>query len=103
MPRLAGWHRAELLHRALYERQMYFMEFFGFYAGNHITELDERPQALQDAVIRYWLARSAPNDVFLWNVGFEVGEYQSVPSWPAPTPLWRAEFAGGKPGPPTSS
>lgn len=83
IPRLQGWHYAENgLYKEAYNKNIYLYEFLGFYAGNKFYLLHKKPISFQNKVIKYWLARTAPNYIFLYNIGFELAEYVNVPSWP---------------------
>ncbi len=82
-PRLQGWHFAENgLYKEAYDNNIYIYEFLGFYAGNKFYLLHQKSTSFQNKVLKYWLARTAANYIFLYNIGFELAEYVSVPSWP---------------------
>ena len=114
-PRLQGWHHMEEgLWQKCYEQGIYVFEFWGFYGGNEHYDLHKkritisdtqgipflncirnkvskylkRGTAYQNRVIKYWLSRTAPYYIFLYNIGFELPEYVNVPSWP----VERAQF-----------
>jgi len=114
-PRLEGWHHMEEgLWQKCYEQGIYVFEFWGFYGGNKYYDLHnkgipflnkegipflnkvrnrvgkylKRGTAYQNRVIKYWLSRTAPYYIFLYNIGFELPEYVNVPSWP----VERAQF-----------
>lgn len=81
-PRLKGWHYAEArLYKELYSNNVYLYDFLGFYGGNSLYDLHKRPVFLQDKVIKYWLTRTAPNYIFIYNIGFELPEFVNVPWW----------------------
>lgn len=83
IPRMVGWHLMENgLWKELYEQEVYYFEFWGFYGGNQFVNLDKKSKAFQNKVLRYWILRTAPYYIFLYNIGFELEEYVSVPSWP---------------------
>jgi hypothetical protein len=89
IPRLQGWHIQEKeLFKAVYEQDVYLYDWAGFYAGNGWIDLHEKPKSLQNEVIKYSLLRTAPYFFYLYNIGFELPEYVSVPSWP----VERAQF-----------
>lgn len=88
IPRLRGWHVLERQYQAAYEQEMYLYEFAGFYGGNNFINLHQKPMSFQKKVIKYWLARTAPYYIFLYNVGFELQEYVSVPLWTLRRASW---------------
>jgi hypothetical protein len=82
-PRLAGWHYAEKgLFKEAFEEEVYIYEFLGFYGGNSLYNLHNQSISFQNKVVKYWMSRTAPYYMFLYNIGFEMEEYTSVPSWP---------------------
>ena len=82
IPRMQGWRLLENgLFKILYEENIYFYDWSGFYAGNGWITLHTKPRAFQDKVIKYWLARTAPYFFYIYNIGFELPEYVDIPSW----------------------
>lgn len=82
-PRLEGWHLLENgLYQEAYEEEVYLYEWDGFYSGNGLYDLHSRPDSFRQNVLKYWLARTAPYYMFLFNIGFELPEYSNVPEWP---------------------
>ena len=82
-PRLQGWHLLENgLYQAAYDQELYLYQWDGFYSGNSLYKLHGQPESFQNKVLKYWLAREAAYYNLLYNIGFEISEYQSVPSWP---------------------
>ena len=91
-PRLQGWHFQEKgLFREVYKQNIYLYDWAGFYAGNGWINLHKKPISFQNKVIKYWLTRTAPYYFFIFNVGFELPEYVSVPTWTEE----RAQFIKG--------
>ena len=89
IPRMQGWYLLENeLFKKLYEQNIYFYDWSGFYAGNGWIDLHTKPIEFQDKVIKYWLTRTAPYFFYIYNIGFELPEFVSVPSWP----IERAKF-----------
>lgn len=87
-PRLQGWQMLERIYDIAYDHQIWVYEWDGFYSGNGLLDLHDNSTSLQNDVIRYILARSAPYYNLLFNVGFELCEYVDVPTWP----VQRADF-----------
>ncbi|MHC4454797.1 MAG: DUF5060 domain-containing protein [Planctomycetota bacterium] len=83
VPRMQGWYLLENgLFKKLYEQNIYFYDWSGFYAGNGWIDLHTKPIEFQDKVIKYWIVRTAPYYFYLYNIGFELPEFVSVPTWP---------------------
>lgn len=81
-PRIQGWRLLEGLYDAAYDETVWVYDWDGFYSGNGLLDLHEKPMSLQFEVIRYILARSAPYYNVVFNIGFELCDYSEVPEWP---------------------
>ena len=89
VPRLRGWSLMENgIYKEAYDNSIYIYEWDGFYSGNDLYKLHKKSISFQNKVIKYWLLRTAPYYIFLYNIGFELPEYTDVPAWP----VVRAEF-----------
>lgn len=85
-PRLSMVHRMERLFQEAADRGVYIFDWDGFYVGNGAVNLDKQPLALQNAAIRYWMARTAPYYNTINNIAFEIPEFfdgntNSAKSW----------------------
>ena len=88
-PRLQGWHVFEnAVLSTLYDEEIYLFPFYGFYGGNNLFDLNTRSTSFQNKVLRYHLSRTAPYYVYLHNIGFELEEYVTVPTWPVERATW---------------
>jgi len=82
-PRLQGWYLMENgLFRTLYDEEVYLFDFYGLYGGNGVIDLHTKSISFQDKVLKYIVSRTAPYYFHLYNIGFELPEFVSVPSWP---------------------